>query len=208
MSTAKDDGNYVACLDLKLHKHRKVYVSVHTYCEREPPSTITNKVKENPKFAIMDAHRVVSLSQLTVAANIALSPTSKSSKQSLGAWAIVLNAAGSTHFGHVMRDYAFGEEVDIGSSQTQTTTTENMPTSTNNAMIVAISLDASTIENHVDMTREVGLGPPQSLDVLEKETSQEQIEKFVKWYKITKEEIEMSSLEQAVLTRIATKYYT
>mmetsp|Transcript_13457 Transcript_13457/g.20987 ORF Transcript_13457/g.20987 Transcript_13457/m.20987 type:complete len:263 (+) Transcript_13457:182-970(+) len=172
-------------------------------------------------FAIMDARRIISLHQLVIAANMAFVP--RSSKHNGGGgrpppqetradiWKVVLNAAGSTHFGHVLRDYAFGEQT---MSLSDSTTTHN---TTNMIPVVALSIGTTTSQhtsaftnlfssnnnsNNNNATIQCTLQP---LSALQDTSASPEL--FLKWYKLTPTEIKATSLEKAVLTKIATKFY-
>mmetsp|Transcript_26457 Transcript_26457/g.37148 ORF Transcript_26457/g.37148 Transcript_26457/m.37148 type:complete len:283 (-) Transcript_26457:481-1329(-) len=194
-----------------------------------------NNQKVNSNFAIMDARRIISWNQLVIAANMAFVPRSsfKSSQRRSSSssrprpaqdiWSVVLNAAGSTHFGHVLRDYAFGElpqqqQQPQEEESSSTTNNENDPTTTKMIPIVALST-GTTMDQHTSTFTKLLSSRHnlhctlQPLSTLQQDNdnddhkSKSSTAQFSKWYKLTPKEIETTSLEKAILTKIATKFY-
>ena len=172
--------------NLALDPGRKLWVSLYSNVPRA--QDLVADVRAHTNLAIIDAARIVSLSQLVVAANTAVARNKHSNSL---AWDTVMAAAASTHAGHVMRDYAFGED-----SEPQ-----------EHATVLALAVGGTLNDYKKDLAR-VGLEDPQPIGLyFAKQRTPEQIADFYRWYKITHEEVAISSLEQAVLTRISTKFY-
>lgn len=134
----------------------------------------------------MDATRIISPSQLVVAANMAVI---RNSKQTL-AWDTVLQASSSSHLGHVLRDNSFGED----SAEVESAT----------ILVLAVG---GTLKEFQEALKELGFKNPQPVSpYFDRQRLPEEISNFYKWYKLTTDEVAMSSLEEAVLTRVSTKY--
>jgi hypothetical protein len=91
-----------------------------------------------------------------------------------------------------MRDNAFGEDSLPG---------------VENATIIALAV-GGTLEDFQASLKEVGLETPKPISLyFNRQLTPEEIADFYKWYKLTSEEVAMSSLEEAILTRVSTKFY-
>lgn len=170
---------------LALKPETHLWLSLHADVSR--PQDLFEPVRAHDNLAIMDATRIVSSSQLIVAANIAVIRDSKQTQ----AWDTVLQAASSSHLGHVLRDNSFGQD----SEEVQS------------AAIVALAVGGTQIEFESAL-KQVGLKNPQPLcSYFERQRTPDEITAFYKLYKLTSDEAAMSSLEDAVLTRVSTKFY-
>lgn len=174
----------IESFNLALKPETHLWLSLHENVSR--PQDLFASAREHDNLAIMDARRIISLSQLVAAANMAVI---RDSKQTM-AWDTVLQAASSSHWGHVLRDNSFGEDSP----------------ETHDATIVALAVGGSR-KDFESALKEVGLTNPQPVSpYFERQRTPEEIADFYKWYKITSDEVAMSSLEQAILTRVSTKY--
>ena len=177
------EGN-IESHDLALKTGTKLWLSLHRDVSK--PQDLFPILRAHPHLAMMDAACIVSTSQLVVSANMA--STRKSSNQ---AWETVMGAASSTHVGHVLRDCAFGEESICQEKAT--------------VLVLAVG---GTLKDFKAQLKEVGLNDPQPIHpFFSKQKTSEEIANICRFYKITAEEVAMSSLEQAVLTRISTKFF-
>jgi len=181
-SISKKDN--IESFHLALKPATQLWLSLHENVAR--PQDLFDTIRAHSNLSMMDACRIISTSQLVVAANMAAIRNSKATM----AWDVVMQAASSTHLPHVMRDNCFGKDSPEVESAT----------------IVAIAV-GGTLEEFQSALKQVGLENPQPVSpFFERQQSPEEIANFLKWYKLTKEELAMSSLEQAVLTRVSTKY--
>ena len=149
----------------------------------------------------MDASRIVSPLQLVCAANMAVR------RQKRPAWDTVFLAAPSTHAGHVWRDYAFGGGGG-GGGEEKTANSQPQQQQDQDATIVLLSV-GTTPSQHYQLVQQQcssSLGEPQPMTEYFAR-SDLPVASFRKWYKLSQDEINNSSLEQAVLTKIATKMY-
>lgn len=192
------------------------------------------------RFAIMNAGRIVSTTHMAVAANTALlrtyhrsgtgttnEGTLSSSSSSSGrrneqstmtgrgiALETIICAAGTTHAGNALRDYAFQTN-----DAATTTTNDNDPQTTVSSCdssqahhtILALAYDCHDDYEYQTFLQSVGLSQPQMIpdEYFQRARTSEETQDLMKTYKFTKEEMSMdgSSLEQAVLSRVATKYF-
>lgn len=184
MAPSSSDKGNIESHDLALKSGTKLWLSLHRNVSK--PQDLFPILRAHPHLAMMDAACIISTSQLVVAANMAL--TRKSHNQ---AWETVMGAASSTHVGHVLRDYAFGEDSICQGKAT--------------VLVLAVG---GTLEDFKTQLKEVGLKDPQPIPpFFSKKTTSEEIASICRLYKITADEVAMSSLEQAVLTRISTKFF-
>ena len=154
----------------------------------ENPKELALQLKEDGTIAMVDAARIVSPLQLVCAANQACHrqhPT----------WDTVFQAAGSAHLGHVLRDYAFLGEEDSSAAPVAS------------AHVVLFLVGSSKDDFVKQLERYKMTESTMAMEAYFKEQQCNSAEQFRIWYKLTKEDIETSSLEQAILTRIATKLY-
>jgi hypothetical protein len=170
--------------DLALQPGTKLWLSL--FYNVSKPQDLFPTLRAHSHLAMMDAARVVSTSQLIVAANMALARKSNNH-----AWETVMGASPSTHVEHVLRDYAFGED--------------SIPQDEAKVLVLAVG---GTLNDFQAQLKEVGFKDPQPIPpFFSKQKTPEEIANIYRWYKITIDEVAMSSLEQAVLTRISTKFY-
>ena len=185
MAPSRSEKDNIESFNLALKPDTLLRMSLHENVSQ--PQEKSETMRSHPNLAMMDASRVVSPSQIVAAANMALL---RDSKQTL-AWDTVLNAASSTHWGHVLRDNSFGQDSE----------------GKENVAVVVFAVGGTQTEFQ-DALRHVGFKNPQPVTpYLERQKTPEEIDNFYKWYKITSDEVAMSSLEEAVLTRISTKFY-
>jgi len=147
---------------------------------------------------------------------------------------LVVCAAGTSHAGYAVRDYGFQPEAagggDIASNsnnsnkkrkkQQQNEPTTPATNATGNAggttahTVLAIGFDCKDDQEYQTFLADVGLSNyPSSNSVcmeeyFHRERSEQELGRLMKAYKISQSEIDMdgSSLENAVLTRVATKF--
>lgn len=170
---------------LRLKPGTHLWLSLHEDVSR--PQDLFEPIRAHSNLAIMDASRIITPSQLVAAANMSVV---RDTKQTL-AWDTVLQAASSSHLGHVLRDNAFGQDSQEVKSAT----------------IVALAVGGTQKEFECAL-KEVGLKNPQPVrSYFERQRTPEEIAAFYKWYKLTSDEVAMSSLEDAVLTRVSAKFY-
>lgn len=159
-----------------------IYCSLHKV---QSPRAFAQKLKEDGKLALINATRIISPSQLVAAAN-------QTCHRQRPTWDTVFQAAGSSHLGHVMRDYAFmGDDND------------DVPTEAT----VLIFMVGSKENDFTSLLDEYNVKDPLPLDVFFEEQQKTCAQQFRSWYKLTQAETEIASLEMSILTRIATKLY-
>jgi len=184
MAPSRSKKDNIGSFHLALKPDTHLWLSLHENVSR--PQDLFETVRDHSNLSMMDASRIISPNQLVVAANMAVI---RNSKQTM-AWDTVLQAASSSHWGHVLRDNSFGPD----SQETE------------NATLLAIAV-GGTLEEFQSALKEVGFQSPQPLSqYFDRQLSPEEIANFNKWYKLTSDEVAMSSLEQAILTRVSTKY--
>ena len=184
MAPSRSAEDNIESFNLALKPGTHLWLSLHENVSR--PQDLFESVREHSNLAMMDATRIISASQLVAAANMAVI---RDSKQTM-AWDTVLQAASSSHWGHVLRDNSFGEDSP----------------ETHDATIVALAVGGTRKEFEIAL-KDVGLKNPRPVcPYFERQRTPEEIADFYKWYKITSDEVAMSSLEQAILTRVSTKY--
>lgn len=190
-SAAGNDTNDERCIEsfsLALHPNHTLWMSLHLNVKN--PHDLFVRLRDHPRLAMINVNRLVSTNQLVAAANMALFRD----KGTKAAWDTVYCAAGSTHAGHVWRDYSFGDE--------------SFPLEC--ATIVVLGLDKNfSLENYESDLKELALDEPQSIEkkFAGRKNNPEEVANFRTWYKVTQDEIDITSVEQAVLTRISTKFY-
>ena len=154
--------------------------------------------RDDSTLALLNARRIVGISQLCAAANLACQrPTSPT-------WDAVFLAAASTHLGHVLRDYAFvpSEENDHAEKMKD----DDIVMEEKEYMVIVFMISSSGLEWYQSLLEKHGLSDS-ILDLedylrRQRETSAQE---FQSWYKLTAQELASSSLEACVLTKIATK---
>ena len=179
--------NYIFSFPLALSPSEdlSLYCSVHNGVGN--PNALYRQLQASePTLGLLNATKILSLNQLIAAANLAA--TRKVRIPS--AWEVVYNVAPSTHLGHVLRDFSFSES-----------TTE----SSADVIVVWIS---TTGEDRAYEDLLESLNIPKVTQAINAYLSRQAVadkDQFVLIYKLTKQEVLTSSLEAAVLTRIATK---
>lgn len=183
MTPSVSENDNIESFHLALKPDTPLFLSLHQNVSR--PHDYFEASRAHQNLAIMDASRIISVGQLVAAANMAVI---RNSKQTL-AWDTVFQAASSSHVGHVLRDNSFGEE------------------SPDEATIVVLAV-GGTIQEFQGALKEVGFQNPSPgvSAYLNRPRSPQETANFIKRYKLTSDEVSMSSLEDAVLTRISTKY--
>jgi hypothetical protein len=190
----------VASFRLVLKASRYLHCSLH----KLPSSNLSElaaKLKEDNQVAIVNAKRLVSLNQLLNAANQSVhrrNPT----------WDTVFGLAGSSHLGHVLKDYAFIQE------STNAKDLAAVPAATEadgSSMVVIFQINA----DHASETYRAHLSHYNLTDSVlpdicgyfneERLTRKDVRQELKSWYKLTDQEIEGMSFESCVLTKIATK---
>jgi hypothetical protein len=134
----------------------------------------------------MDASRIVSPRQLVCAANRASclpQPT---------VWDVVYLAAASTNVGSVLRDYAYLGDDD--STEEETT-------------VLVLHISSEKMQAYQALLKEWNLFDSVQHNMMEYFEKQQDSnrDKFQSLYKLTKQELQVSSLESCILTKIATK---
>ena len=152
-----------------------------------------------PTLALLNARRIVGMSQLCSAANLACQrPTSPT-------WDTVFLVAASTHLGHVLRDYAFVRNNNDDDNDDDDDAT--MVDEEKEYMVIVFMISNLGLELYQSLLEEHGLSGDTTMDLedylqRQRETSAHE---FQSWYKLTTQELASSSLEACVLTKIATK---
>jgi hypothetical protein len=192
-------------LQFGLHPERLLNVSLHRKLKKNPHTIskmIASLTNDNHKrFAIMDATRIISVDHIAIAANNALMRISDTDNRGI-ALDTVICAAGSTNVMSVMKEYAFDQHSDAAKE-------ENNCTGYN---VLLLAFDCKADGEILSLIEQLGLGEHDSLEdthsFFARQRSNDQMSALMKAYKITKEEVEMrnSSLESAIINRLATKY--
>jgi hypothetical protein len=178
--------------------------SIYLYCSlhKLPNSSLPElgaKLKEGNNLALVDAKRLVSLNQLHNAANQSVhrrNPT----------WDTVFLLSGSSHLGHVLKDYAFIQE---GTSAKDASVPATDDTSTAMVVIFLVSPDDTSQSYHAWLSH-YNLTDSIQPDICgyfnDDRLAQKEVRKELKsWYKLTDQEVECMSLESCVLSKVATK---
>ena len=164
-----------------------LYCSLHKV---KNPSQLSKRLKNDDNLALINANRLVGISQLCCAANMACN-------RNRPTWDTVFLSAASSHLGHVLRDYAFLGEED--SRQDDEKAEEE-------AMVVVFMVSSDSQASYEKWLENYGLGEPmpnmEDYLLTQQENSKAD---FQTWYKLTDQELSSSSLEACLLTKIATK---
>jgi len=230
-----DKGSNIKIQTFSLHPSTNLRISFHTKIEN--PHDIANTVlsmKENlgdgsitgEKFILLNSKLIVSMDHIGIAANSALirfentmlrsvedtgdqstteHRTTRQKKRRGVAIETVVCAGGSTNVGIVLREFAF----DCGQSNASHVSGSQVESGVS-ASLFALGFDCKDDEEYVQFLGKVGLGPPEPIDdYIERNRTEKEMEDIRRTFKLTDEEIEMngSSLKNAVLTRIASKYH-
>lgn len=173
---------------------------------------------DDKRFSFLDAHRIIGISHVATAANLALMRRSQreqkiesgsdDNKKGI-AFETVLCLAGSTHVGNILRDYAFQS-----SSNDKNNKNKN---NIENTTILVLGYDCTKSEMDEFISNKIlsSVGSSTQLNqrqkflsYLDRTRTEEEKKDIMKLFKLTKEEIDMSSLEQAVVNKVGTKYIT
>jgi len=238
-----NDGSQATVISFGLHARRSLRMTLHKritnpYITSERALSFgdfgqagTGELPQiqGSRFAVMDAHRVVSSSHIAVAASSALLRMEKweasikmrdddekfvLSRRGV-ALETVLCASGSTHVANAMRTYAFHstDKSSPSSSASGAATGKEISRDNNQTSFDVLVLGFDCTDNeYKEFLNELGLDSGTSKDEMERyltrDRLQSEIQDLMKIYKITKEEMEMegSSLERAVITRVASKF--
>ena len=183
------------------------------------------------RFAIMDADRVVSLNHIAVAANIALarcarweaqgsdqqhgghgSNNNNNNRRGIGQEAVIC-AAGTSHAGYALRDYGFFDVAPASETEQknkQKKKQQQAKATTSSFAILAIGFDCKDDAEYgkflADM--ELDYGQTNMAEYFGRERSEQELVALLKSFKVSPNEVEMdgSSQEHAIITRIATKF--
>ncbi len=220
----------IAVIELGLFPSSKLLVSLHkivsgTDTTSINPHSVVQALDALPSnqrhdtFSLMDASRIMSLDHIAVAANSALirqlhfesyakdnedSNSEEKAVKSRGlALETVVCAAGSTNVGSIMKDYAFDTKWNEA----------NNSGGGRDFHVLLFGYNV-TEEEHIEAITKVGLSNPESteymMEYFSRSRGDDEIKTLTKVYKLGKEEVskERSSLEKAILNRVATKFYT
>lgn len=212
MTTAKDKC-YITTINFALQPDVSLRVSLHKSIQVNPHDVVNQLLAlpgnaHSEKFAIMDARRILNMEQITIAANNALLRKFqfelKNGSSTRGiALETILCCAGSTNTGSVLREYAFDKHSMAAQDQ-----------SDQGGYDIFLLGFCESDEEFEDMTKSLELGMSESEIGLKKYFSRERNDKemndLMKVYKVTKDEVEMygSSLEKAIINRVASKFHT
>ena len=187
------------------------------------------------RFAIMDADRVVSLQHIAVAGNIALARCARweaqgsdqeqggdssnnnnnnnnNNRRGIGQETVIC-AAGTSHAGYALRDNGFFDVAPASETEQmnkQKKKQQQAKATTSSFTILAIGFDCKDDAEYdiflADM--ELGDGQPNMAEYFDRERSKQELAALLKSFKVSPNEVEMdgSSLEHAIITRIATKF--
>jgi len=164
------------------------------------------------RYAIMDADRVVSLQHIAVAGNIALARYARWEAQDVNATnngnnnrrgigqETVVCAAGTSHSGYALRDYGFEPEQKQDASASASSFT-----------IVVLGFDCEGDAEYEKFLADMGFDDEGRLDMQQyfgRPRSKQELAGLLKAFKVSQNEVDMdgSSLEHAIITRIATKF--
>lgn len=204
---------HITKINFALHANVTLRVSLHKSIQANPHQIVTKLLalsgnESSEKFAILDAKSIVSLNQIAVGANSALMRhfqfELKNGSCNRGvALETILCCAGSTNTGSVMKEYAFDQHSVAAKDESNL----------GGGYDVLFLGYCESDEEFKDITTSMQLGVPENESGIEKYFSRNRNDKeladLMKIYKITKDEIEMcgSSLEKAVLNRVAAKFH-
>lgn len=179
-----------------------------------------SKIPPSANFALLNARRIVSIGHVAAAANHALirnrnmtitasrgsgndeAKGDNKSKDVRGlALETIICAGGSSHVGNVLKDFGFQNEDSCSNHDKNGTHS-----------VIALGWDCTDAEmaEFIKSTIGEGAGSSAPLTQLSRDRTDQELKDIMKAFKLTKEDIEMesSSLEHAVVTRIATKFIT
>lgn len=209
----------ITTINFALHPNTSLRVSFHKSIPVNPHQVV-NKLFTLPdnatsdKFVIMDAKNIVSLDQISIAANTALLRRYQfAQKNGVGncrglALETMYCCAGSTNTASVLKDYGFNKESVAAKEASDGTSgggvgmydvfclgyceSDEEFRKVTSDMQLGVSVSASGIKEYLLRTRD-----------------EKEMNSLMKVYKIRKDEIEMygSSLEKAVCNRVAGKFF-
>ena len=182
------------------------------------------------RFAIMDADRVVSLQHIAVAGNIALARCARweaqgsdqeqggdgsnnnnnnnNNRRGIGQETVIC-AAGTSHAGYALRDNGFFD-VAPASETEQKKKQQQAKATTFSFTILAIGFDCKDDAEYDKFLADMQLGgcQPNMEEYFGRERNKQELAALLKSFKVSPNEAEMdgSSLEHAIITRIATKF--
>ena len=160
--------------------------------------TTPTTIDSTQQLALLNARRIVGLSQLCCAANLACH------RPNTPTWDTVFLAAASTHLGHVLRDYAFVRTNDDDGNNDNDD--DGIATQGNESMVIVFMISSHGVELYQSLLEQHGLSDSM-LDLEDYLQRQRETlaQEFQSWYKLTALELASSSLEACVLTKITTK---
>ena len=176
------------------------------------------------RYAIMDADRVVSLQHIAVAGNIALARyarweaqdvniTNNNNRRGIGQETVVC-AAGTSHSGYALRDVGFFDVAPASESekkQKQMQQDAKASASASKFTILTIGFDCEGDAEYEKFLADMGLDDEGRLNMQQyfvRPRSKQELTGLLKAFKVSQNEVDMdgSSLEHAIITRIATKF--
>eukprot|EP00563_Minutocellus_polymorphus_P019463 CAMPEP_0197727114 /NCGR_PEP_ID=MMETSP1434-20131217/18519_1 /TAXON_ID=265543 /ORGANISM="Minutocellus polymorphus, Strain CCMP3303" /LENGTH=206 /DNA_ID=CAMNT_0043313219 /DNA_START=167 /DNA_END=784 /DNA_ORIENTATION=+ len=186
------------------------------------------------RFAIMDAGRVVSLQHIAVAGNIALARSARweahaqAQAQAQGSFEqggggansnnrrgigqeTVICSAGTSHAGYALRDYGFFDVASASETEKkQKEKQQDAMAKASSFTILAIGFDCKDDAEYDKFLADMNLadGQPNMGQYFGRPRSKQELAGLLKSFKVSQNEVDMhgSSLEHAIITRIATKF--
>ena len=175
------------------------------------------------RYAIMDADRVVSLQHIAVAGNIALARYARWEAQDVNATnngnnnrrgigqETVVCAAGTSHSGYALRDTGFFDVAPASEPEKQKQMQQDAKASASSFTIVVIGFDCEGDAEYEKFLADMGLDDEGRLNMQQyfvRPRSKQELTGLLKAFKVSQNEVDMdgSSLEHAIITRIATKF--
>lgn len=231
----KDSSNellepQIAAIEFGLFSSKKLLLSLHKLKPSptslsENPHSIVQKLdclpsnEKHQRISLLDASRIISLDHISIAANTAMIRMSHHeningdrinkngaiNKRGL-ALETVICAAGSTNVGSIMKDFAFDAKSNAALSLQNGSFGDEYN-------VLLLSYDCSEKE-HLETISQVGLTVPEKIEDMikyfDRKRGQQEVTALMKVFKVTAQEVgrDGSSLEKAVLNRVATKFYT
>jgi hypothetical protein len=171
----------------------------------------------------MDADRVVSLQHIAVAGNIALARcarweaqdvnitnNSNNNRRGIGQEAVIC-AAGTSHTGYALRDYGFFDVAPASEPEKkQKQMQQDAKARASSFTILAIGWDCEGDADYEKFLEDMGLadGRTDMRQYFGRPRSKQELAGLLKAFKVSQNEVDMdgSSLEHAIITRIATKF--
>lgn len=208
----------ISTITFALHPNISLRVSLYKSIPVNPHQ-VANKLVTLPgnstseKFAILDANKITSTNQIAVAANTALLRRFQFEQKNAGATVTkrglaletTLCCAGSTNTASVMKDFAFDKNSIAAKEET---------TSGEGGVYDVFFLGyCESDKEFQDVAATLKLGVSECNSGVDayfaRQRSEKEVNALMKVYKVTKDEVEMCdlSLDEAVVNRIATKFY-